>query len=74
MKLLQALSLFLNQCLSEMAEKAMDWASQLPEWRQKRLSRLLHLYTAGSVPNWGKTDKNGHPSGIRTFLATSGLS
>jgi hypothetical protein len=48
---LQSLRLFLNHYLSEMAGNAMDRKSQLPEWRQKRLSRLLHLYTADGVPN-----------------------
>lgn len=37
----------------------MDWKSQLPEWQQKRLSRLVHLYTADSVPTWGKIAEMG---------------
>jgi hypothetical protein len=45
-----------------MAENEMVRKSQLLEWQQKRLSRLPHLYTAGSVPNWEKIDENGHPS------------
>lgn len=45
----------------------MDWKSQLPEWQQKRLSRLLHLYTADSVPNWGKIAENGNLPGYGRF-------
>jgi hypothetical protein len=63
----RAQSLFLRQCLSEMAENTMIWRSQLPEWQQKRLSRLLQLYTADSVPNWGKTDENGNLPGCGRF-------
>jgi hypothetical protein len=47
----RAPTLFLSQCLSQMAENSMIGSTQLPEWQQKRLSRLMQLYTADIVPN-----------------------
>jgi hypothetical protein len=47
----QALNLFLSQCLSAKVENPMVPHDQLPEWQQKSLSRLPDLYTADSVPN-----------------------
>ena len=51
LELLQALSLFLSQCLSAKAENAIIRNNQLPEWQQKSLSRLSDPYTADRVPN-----------------------
>jgi hypothetical protein len=53
---LQALSLFLSQCLSAKAENRMVRNNQLPKWRQSSLSRLPNLYTADRVPNSEKME------------------
>ena len=37
LEILQALNLYLGQCLSAKAEEAMVRNNQLPEWRQKSL-------------------------------------
>src|SRR6516162_6117076 len=51
LKTLHARNLFLSQCLSAKAEKAMVWNHQLPECQQKSLSWLPDCYTADPVPN-----------------------
>ena len=56
LELLEALNLFLSQCLSAKAENAMVRNNQLPEWQQKSLSRLPDLYTADPVPNSEKLE------------------
>ena len=57
LKTLHARNLFLSQCLSAKAEKAVVWNHQLPEWRQKSLSRLRDCYTADPVPNSKKWER-----------------
>jgi hypothetical protein len=57
LKTLPALNLFLSQCLSEKAEKAMVQNYPLPEWRQKSPSQSPDHYTADPVPNSKKREK-----------------
>ena len=55
LELLEALNLFLSQCLSAKAENAMVRNNQLPEWQQKSLLRLrilVQLIVCQTRKNW----------------------
>jgi hypothetical protein len=57
LEILQALNIFLSQCLSTEVENAMVRYEQLPEWQKTSLARLPEPYTADSVPNSQKPDE-----------------
>jgi hypothetical protein len=57
LEILQALNIFLSQCLSTEVENAMVRYEQLPEWQKTSLARLPEPYTADSVPNSQKLNE-----------------
>jgi hypothetical protein len=56
-ELLQAVNILFGKCLSTRVQKAMVRYEQLPEWQKKSTPRLPDPYTADSVPNSQKLNK-----------------